>query len=233
MFAPRGRTDLVAPGLSAPAAPSSTSAAGAGESGSSQAASGGALPPSPSSPAPPGSAATPGASPTGGLILLHVLGAVAHPGLYELHAGDRVVDAVAAAGGFTPNADQTQQNLARPIADGEQLVIPEQGAAPPLGSAAAGTAGLTPGAGAGAAGAAAGSGSGAGSPGGGQPSALVNINTADQALLETLPQVGPALAQRIIAWRTTNGRFTQLDDLKNVTGIGDKTFAALQPLVTL
>ena len=61
----------------------------------------------------------------------------------------------------------------------------------------------------------------------------VNLNTADQGMLETLPHVGPALAQRIIAWRSENGPFTQVEDLKNVSGIGDKTFAELQPLVTV
>ncbi|CAN5317436.1 hypothetical protein BH09ACT6_BH09ACT6_02700 [soil metagenome] len=160
---------------------------------------------------------------TGGAIaLVHVLGAVAVPGLYELHAGDRVVDAIGAAGGFTPAADQGQQNLARVIKDGEQIVIPERGAAPALGSVAAGAAAQAAG------------GSAAGQPGvKGVPAPPVNLNTADQGALETLPHVGPALAQRIIAWRSANGQFTQVDDLKNVAGIGDKTFAELQPLVTV
>ncbi|TQL54121.1 helix-hairpin-helix domain-containing protein [Subtercola boreus] len=159
------------------------------------------------------------------LILVHVLGAVVHPGLFELHSGDRVIDAISAAGGFSEKADQGRQNLARVMADGEQLVIPEQGASLPPGS---------PGSGAGGSGSGAGGVGGAGAVGGvgGPPPPLVNLNTADQATLETLPHVGPAMAQRIIAWRTENGRFTQVDDLKNVSGVGDKTFEALAPLVT-
>ncbi|GGF40639.1 hypothetical protein GCM10011399_36710 [Subtercola lobariae] len=177
-------------------------------------------------------ATTAGAAQTGAAIMVHVLGSVVRPGLYQLKAGDRVFDAVAAAGGFSANADQGQQNLARVVKDGEQLVIPETGVAPPLGSVAAA-------AGAGAAGAAGAGGSGspgASSGSGGASSAtpaIVNINTADETTLETLPHVGPQVGARIIAWRTANGPFTQVEDLKNVSGIGDKTFAELQPLVTV
>ncbi|RFA21869.1 hypothetical protein B7R25_05915 [Subtercola boreus] len=248
MFSGRGQTEVVAlpgggrpagsatvspaPGAGPSTSSGSDSSAGSAGSAGSAASSGPAGPASSSGPAAaPGSTTAP-AQAVSAPILLHVLGAVAHPGLYELHVGDRVVDAVAAAGGFAANADQGQQNLARVVVDGEQLVIPEQGVAPPLGSAAAGGgAGVGWGQGAGGA-AGSGGASGAGGAGGGAVP-LVNVNTADQAALETLPQVGPALAQRIIAWRTANGRFTQLDDLKNVTGIGDKTFEALKPLVTI
>ncbi|GAA0992105.1 hypothetical protein GCM10009563_05830 [Subtercola frigoramans] len=158
----------------------------------------------------------------GAVILVHVLGAVTRPGLYELPVGDRVVDAVAAAGGFTPEADQGQQNLARVVKDGEQIVIPERGASPALGSVAAGAALQA-------------AGGASNSPTGAKalPLQPVNLNAADQGALETLPHVGPALAQRIIAWRSENGPFTQVEDLKNVSGIGDKTFAELQPLVTV
>ena len=147
-------------------------------------------------------------------IYVHLLGQVEHPGLFVLHEGDRALDAVAAAGGFTPTADQGQLNLARPLVDGEQIVVPAIGEAPPVVS------GLPPPGGAGA---------GAGAAAGG----TVNLNTADQAALETLPRVGPALARRILDWRATNGRFTAIEDLMSVTGIGEKTFDGLKALVSV
>lgn len=144
---------------------------------------------------------TSGAPVAGAIILVHVLGAVQHPGLYELREGDRAVDAIAAAGGFTDVADQAGVNLARFVADAEQLYVPVVGEAP--------------------------------APGAPEVGGKVNINTADAAALETLPRVGPAMAERIIAWRDANGRFTAIEDLMNVTGIGDKTFEAMKDLVTL
>jgi competence protein ComEA len=136
-------------------------------------------------------------------LLVHVLGAVARPGLVELSAGARVVDAVAAAGGFTAEADPAGVNLARPIVDGEQLVVLAVGQAPPPATG-------------GASGGAGGSGDG-----------VVHLNTADLAALDTLPRIGPALAQRIIDWRDANGPFTSVDQLSEVTGIGDAIFAGL------
>jgi competence protein ComEA len=147
-------------------------------------------------------AASVGPTASGSSIYVHVLGAVERAGLYELRDGDRVVDAIAAAGGFEKDADQGAVNLARFVDDGEQIVVPEVGTVPP---SAPGT----------------------------DASGLVNINTADESTLETLPRVGPAMAQRIIAYREQNGRFASVDDLRNVTGIGDKTFAQLEPLVTI
>jgi len=143
-------------------------------------------------------------------IYVHLLGQVEHPGLFVLHEGDRALDAVAAAGGFSPTADEGQLNLARPLVDGEQIVVPAIGEAPPVVS------GLPPP-------------SGGGAASGG----MVNLNTADQAALETLPRVGPALARRILDWRATNGRFTAIEDLMSVTGIGEKTFDGLKALVTV
>jgi competence protein ComEA len=144
---------------------------------------------------------------SGAAIFVHILGAVASPGLYELHEGDRAVDAVAAAGGFGPNADQAGLNLARFVTDGEQIVVPEIGQAPPAaGGGVAGGGAVVPG--------------------------KVNLNTADAATLETLPRVGPAMAARIIEWRETNGRFTAVEDLMSVSGIGEKTFEGLKDLVT-
>ena len=138
-------------------------------------------------------------------IYVHLLGQVARPGLYVLHDGDRAVDAVAAAGGFTPTADRSQLNLARPLVDGEQIVVPAVGAVPAASSA----------------------------PVGGGSGGKVNLNSADETALETLPRVGPALAGRILDWRKKNGRFTSVEDLMSVTGIGQKTFDGLKDLVTV
>lgn len=141
----------------------------------------------------------------GSVIYVHILGQVAHPGLYALRAGDRAVDIVAAAGGFTPKADPAGLNLARLLSDGEQIVVPA------VGDAASGsTAG-----------------------GGVAADGTVNLNTADAAALETLPRIGPAMAQRILDWREKNGRFTTVEDLLDVTGIGDATFEGLRDLVTV
>lgn len=142
----------------------------------------------------------------GAAIYVHILGAVNRPGLYAFRDGDRAIDAIAAAGGYTQDADRRQLNLARFLSDGEQIYLPREGevSAPPGGGAASGaTAGK------------------------------VNLNTADAAALETLPRVGPALAARILAWREANGRFTSVEDLLGVSGIGEKTFAGLKDLVTI
>ncbi|WP_345802660.1 ComEA family DNA-binding protein [Microbacterium sp. AZCO] len=140
-------------------------------------------------------------------LYVHVSGAVAVPGLYVLEDGARVVDAIGVAGGFAPEADQDAVNLARPLSDGEQLVVPVVGAVP----TAAEGGGAAPAAGDG----------------------RVNLNTADAAALDTLPRVGPAMAQRIIDWREANGRFTSVEDLLAVPGIGDKMLEALRDLVTV
>ncbi|MFL0409642.1 helix-hairpin-helix domain-containing protein [Microbacterium paludicola] len=148
--------------------------------------------------------ATPGATVAAGRVYVHVDGQVRAPGLYVLPAGSRVVDAIASAGGFGEKADRTSVNLARVVADGEQLVVPEQGAAPPPAAAAGGGAG---------------------------GEALIDLNTADSAALEELPRIGPALAQRIIEWRDANGRFAAVEDLLAVPGIGEKMLESLRPHV--
>ncbi len=137
-----------------------------------------------------------------GELYVHVLGQVAHPGLYMLELDARVVDALAAAGGTLDDADLQSVNLARPLSDGEQLIVPVAGAAAEPGEATA--------------------------PVG---DGLIDLNNADQAALETLPRIGPALAQRIIEWRDTNGRFQSVDDLLAVPGIGEKMLAGLAELV--
>lgn len=135
-------------------------------------------------------------------IAVHVLGAVERPGFYQLTDGARVLDAIAAAGGLLDTADPGGVNLARFVADGEQVRVPLVGEVPAA----------VPGVNA---------------------EGLVNLNTADATTLETLPRVGPAMAARIIAWREANGGFGSVDDLRSVTGIGERTFAELQPLVTV
>lgn len=144
------------------------------------------------------------------VVLVHVLGAVAEPGLVELDEGARVVDAIAAAGGLTAEADPAGVNLARAVADGEQLVVPVVGAVPPPGTSSGGTAGGADGA---------------------PTDGKVHLNTADVAALDTLPRIGPALAQRIIDWREANGPFTSTEQLLDVAGIGDAVYSGLAELV--
>lgn len=149
-------------------------------------------------------------SATGGILFVHVLGAVRRPGLFELRDGARVIDVVAAAGGLVPTADPAGVNLARLVSDGEQLYIPRLGEAQP---------GAPPGV--------TGPGGAPGAAGG-----KVNLNSASVAELDTLPRIGPAMAQRIIDYREANGRFSSIEDLRNVTGIGEKTFDGLKELIT-
>lgn len=136
-------------------------------------------------------------------IYVHILGQVVRPGLYALPEGARAVDAVAAAGGFTDVADAGGVNLARFVSDGEQIVVPAIGETP---------AGGAPGIG-----------------GDGR----VNLNTADAAALDTLPGVGPATAQKILAWREQHGRFESVEDLLDVGGIGAAKLDAIRDLVTV
>lgn len=146
-------------------------------------------------------------------VYVHLHGAVAEPGLYRLASGARVVDAIAAAGGFGETADRGAVNLARAVEDGEQIVVPELGAQPPVAAGGSGT------------------GTGTGTGGGAPAGTKIDLNTADAAALDTLPRIGPAMAARIIAWRDENGRFTSVDDLLAVPGIGDKMLEALRDLV--
>lgn len=146
------------------------------------------------------------------LIYVHILGQVVRPGLYELRDGSRAVDIVAAAGGFTDQADPAGLNLARFLSDGEQIVVPAVGELAAAGGA---------------------SGGGAGGGVGVAADGKVNLNTADASALDTLPRIGPAMAERIIAWREANGRFTAVEDLLDVAGIGDATLSGLRDLVTV
>ncbi len=165
----------------------------------------------------PGATTTPEKGAGGGELVVHVVGQVKRPGVVVLAVGARVRDAVAKAGGARSGADLGALNLARPLVDGEQLRVPRPGEAPAPADAAAGGSGAD--------------GSRSGSAGG--PGGAVNLNTANQAVLEELPGVGPVLAQRIIDWRSEHGRFTSVDELAEVSGIGEKMFAQLQGKVTV
>jgi competence protein ComEA len=160
-------------------------------------------------------------APTAGAeLVVHVVGQVVRPGLVRLRPGARVADAITAAGGTRDGADIAALNLARLVVDGEQIRVPKPGESPAtVGGGGSGGTG------------AGGSGGGSGSSGG--SGAPVSLNTADVAALDTLPGVGPVLAQRIIDWRTEHGRFTSVDELGEVSGIGDKLMAQLRPKVTL
>lgn len=146
-------------------------------------------------------------------LRVHVGGAVAAPGVYGLAEGARVLDAVEAAGGFAEGAARDALNLARAVSDGEQVVVPSEADIAAQEAVSAGAGGAAAGAGASAA---------AGGAGG-----KVNINTASAAQLDTLPGVGASTAEKIVADREANGPFKTVEDLKRVSGIGDKKFAAL------
>jgi competence protein ComEA len=164
-----------------------------------------------SSPAPspagaqPTSAAAGGAAPTAGsLVVVDVAGKVRRPGIVELPAGSRVVDALRAAGGARRGVDTSALNLARLLVDGEQIVVGLDLAAPaPSVTTGSATGAITP----------------------------INLNTATLEQLDTLPGIGPVTAEAILDWRTDNGRFTSVDELLEVSGIGDATLADIEAYV--
>lgn len=166
-------------------------------------------PPPATSTAPAGAAGAVVASPTG-TVVVDVTGKVRRPGIVTLPLGSRVVDALEAAGGARPGVRLGTLNLARVLTDGEQVVV---GVAAPAGVAA----------------------SAAGEPatGAGATTPMVNINSATQTELEELPGVGPVTAQSILAFRSEHGAFTAIDELLEVSGIGDATLAKIAPYVTL
>lgn len=150
---------------------------------------------------------------TVGVLLVHVVGQVRHPGVVRLPMGSRVQDAVQAAGGPSPSADLNHLNLARPVVDGEQIVVPKPGE-----NIAAGGPSVA-------------AGGGVGPTSAGPVGGLIDLNTADATALDSLPGVGPVIAKRILDWRTEHGRFTSVDELGEVTGIGDKLMAQIGPKV--
>ncbi len=152
-----------------------------------------------------------GASATGAphaRVVVDVVGAVRRPGLYRLEQGSRIADAVARAGGAMPKAQLAQVNLAAPLADGEQVVIPKRGAPGP---AATGTAGAPVGT--------------------GTATAPVQLSTATLEQLDSLPGVGPATAQKILDYRAKHGAFSSVEELDAVPGIGPKRLDQLRDLV--
>lgn len=148
-----------------------------------------------------------GTSTPAGEVVVDVAGKVRRPGIVRLPTGSRVVDALEAAGGPRRGVDLTGLNLARILVDGEQVVV---GQPAPPGPAAGATPGATP-------------------VGG----TLVNLNTATQAELESLPGVGPVTATSILDWRAEHGAFSSVDELLEVSGIGDATLAEIAPHVTI
>lgn len=154
-------------------------------------------------------APSPAAIPT---ILVHVLGAVASPGLVKLPQGARVADALAAVGGLRADADPAELNLAGILGDGFQVVVGTTAA--PRGEVREGsvTAGST----------------GSGTSG---TEVLVDLNTATLTQLDALPGVGPVTAQAIFDYRTKNRRFSSIEELQEVDGIGAKTYAQIAPHV--
>jgi competence protein ComEA len=161
----------------------------------------------------PGVSASPSTAAAG--VVVHVLGAVREPGLVTLASGSRVQDAIEAAGGLTGKADPGELNLAQTVTDGQQIVVGTKNK--PAGEVRNGTAGSGSG----------GAGAGGSGTGTGQP---VDLNTATQAELEELPGVGPVMAGKILAWRTENGRFSRVEELQEIDGVGPKTYAKLAPL---
>lgn len=213
----RGAATGLPSGLLARSVPAAFAPSAAGPAGGA----GGAVAGAPSVASAPGAAGATGATATG-VVVVHVVGAVVRSGVVRLALGSRVLDAVTAAGGPAPGADLPQLNLARVVVDGEQIHVPRKGETlPPAGVP-------------GAVGAGAANGPGTAGGGGGAAGANavpVDLNSADAATLDTLPGVGPVLAQRILDWRTEHGRFSSVDELGEVSGIGDKLLAQIGPKV--
>jgi competence protein ComEA len=150
-------------------------------------------------------AAAASVSPSPSILLVHVAGRVRKPGVYEFQPGDRVIDAVQAAGGPGKRADLDALNLAAPLTDGEQVLVPVRG--PSTAAPGGPVAPTTPG--------------------------LVNVNTASESDLEELPGIGPVLAQRIVDYRTQHGPFSSVDGLLDVSGIGPATLDEFRDQVTV
>jgi competence protein ComEA len=153
-------------------------------------------------------AAQPAVSPTSSpaMLIVDVAGAVRTPGVYEFAEGERVVDAIERAGGPMPKADLSLLNLAAPLVDGTQILVPK------IGPAVTGVPGET-------------------APG--SSSGLINVNTASATELETLSGIGEVLAATIVEYRTQNGPFASVDDLLDVSGIGPATLEEIRDQVTV
>ena len=137
------------------------------------------------------------------VVVVHVAGAVVSPGVYPVPEGSRVIDAVRAAGGFAADANPDAVNLAALVADAQRVYVPREGEAVVVDVGAAG----------------------------GLAAGPINLNSATADQLDELPGVGPATAAAILAYRTQVGRFSTVDDLLEVRGIGDAKLEQLRPLV--
>lgn len=174
-------------------------------------AAGGSGTPEPSPGPPPAAGGTADAGGAGGrIVVVDVSGKVRRPGIHRLPSGARVTDALEAAGGVRPGVDLDGLNRARVLVDGEQILV----GVSPATVAPGGTGGAGP-----------------GPTATGAATGPVSLNGATADQLETLPGVGPVLAQHIVDYRTQHGGFRSVDELREVTGIGDRRFADLQPLV--
>ena len=149
-------------------------------------------------------------SPSSSQFFVHLVGEVKAPGVYLLSSGSRLFEAIALAGGFTAKADQSSVNLVRHLVDGEQILVLQKFASGGSVTPQSGASGLS---------------STSGLP------AKLNLNQATAAQLDTLPGIGPAIAQRIIDWRTANGVFRSIADLSKVSGIGEKLIANIRDSV--
>lgn len=143
--------------------------------------------------------------------VVHVTGAVVSPGVYTLMPGSRVGDAIDAAGGTLPNGDVESLNLAAVVLDGDRIEV----------SVSTGGGEVTP----------LPVETSSGSENAGQMSGVIDLNTADQVMLETLPNIGPSRAKAILDWREANGPFASLDSLRDVPGIGPETVSGMRGLV--
>ena len=157
---------------------------------------------------------TPRPTPTLAMVLVDVRGAVAKPGVYALPSGSRVQDALVLAGDVSTGAEIRGLNMARKLNDGEQLYIPTAGEATtaPLATPSRGDKAPTPTR---------------------TPLGKINLNTATIEELDVLPGIGPAIAQRIVEYRTQNGEFKQIEDLKKVRGIGEVLFNQVKDYITV
>ncbi|MBV7507554.1 helix-hairpin-helix domain-containing protein [Bacillus sp. sid0103] len=146
-------------------------------------------------------------------IMVDVKGQIKQPGVYQANTGERVIDVISRAGGLTDKADQSQVNFAEHVKDEMIIYIPakgEEGITTPIAS-----------------------GGNNSSSGGSQKDTKININKADETQLQNLPGIGPAKAAAIVEYRNTSGPFKTVEDLKNISGIGDKTFEKLKDLITI
>jgi competence protein ComEA len=158
---------------------------------------------------PPAPTSTPSPTATPQPLRVYISGAVVHPDVYRLPPDSIVKDAIDAAGGPAPGADLDRVNQAQPLHDGEQVYVPRAGeASPPVAQPSSPTPGASP-----------------------ARAGRVNINTATAQELETLPGIGPALAQRIVDYRAAHGPFQTIEQIKDVPGIGDAIFEKIKDLI--